>query len=118
MTQDPTSTAEEPLDEHARAAADALMAQRPQPRANFRGALARRLSALDPGFGPRPPDLWWRVLVLVAIGSLLLVLGVVRQRGRVGGTVGPEGRLSRRHDRAGTGLLVGDRANRTACIGI
>jgi hypothetical protein len=82
MTQDPTSTAEEPLDEHARAAADALMAQRPQPRANFRGALARRLSALDPGFGPRPPDLWWRVLVLVAIGSLLLVLGVVRADGQ------------------------------------
>jgi hypothetical protein len=62
----------------ARAAAEALAAQRPIPPASFRAALARRLSALDPGFGPRPANLWPRVLGLVALGSVLMLFGVVR----------------------------------------
>jgi len=65
-------------DAAARAAAEALAAQRPIPQASFRGALARRLSALDPGFGPRPANLWPRVLGLVALGSVLLLFGVAR----------------------------------------
>jgi hypothetical protein len=39
--------------------------------------MPRRRSTLDPGFGPRPANLWLRVLGLVALGSALLLFGVV-----------------------------------------
>jgi hypothetical protein len=79
MSQDTdTSTFGPDEDAAARAAAEALTSQRPTPPASFRGALAQRLSALDPGFGPRPANLWPRVLGLVVLGSVLLLFGVAR----------------------------------------
>ena len=62
MNLDPNSDSDQRAfgsdDEAAtRAAAEALAAQRPTPQASFRGALAQRLSALDPGFGHIGPGL-------------------------------------------------------------
>ena len=55
--------------------AEQLDANRPVPSAGFRGALGRRLVALDPGYGPRPPRFRMTVALLITTGSLLLVLG-------------------------------------------
>ncbi|MGO9902918.1 MAG: hypothetical protein ACLP0J_25240 [Solirubrobacteraceae bacterium] len=55
--------------------AEQLDATRPAPGAGFRGALGRRLLALDPGYGPRPEHLRPTVAVFLATGALLLLLG-------------------------------------------
>lgn len=69
------------LEDDERALADALSNERPVPAAGFRGALARRLEALDPGYGPRPP--WLRPVVagLTGAGALFVGLGVLVSAG-------------------------------------
>jgi hypothetical protein len=60
-----------------------LVAQRPVPRAGFRGALGRRVAVEDSGLGPRPPHLRARVAVYLAAGGavggagVLIALGVL-----------------------------------------
>jgi hypothetical protein len=54
--------------------ADQLLRGRPVPAAQFRGALGRHLTRLDPGYGPRPT--WLRGAVLALVASGLLVLAV------------------------------------------
>lgn len=54
-----------------------LSDQRSVPAPGFRGALARHLAAEDPGYGPRPTRLRWRVAACFGGGSLLIVLGVL-----------------------------------------
>jgi hypothetical protein len=55
--------------------ADRLGGERPVPAAGFRGALARRLIALDPGYGTRPERLRLMVAVYLAVGTVLIALG-------------------------------------------
>lgn len=57
--------------------ADRLRAERAAPAAAFRGALGRQLGALDPGHGPRPPNLRRVVAGLVGGGSLLILIGAL-----------------------------------------
>jgi hypothetical protein len=61
--------------------ADRLAGERPVPRASFRGALARRLAASDPGVGPRPERLRLMVVAYLGGGSLLIALGVLSAMG-------------------------------------
>jgi len=49
--------------------AELLDRERPVPPASFRGHVARRLAAADPGYGPRPPHLR-AVGTLVGIGII------------------------------------------------
>ncbi|MGH2842339.1 MAG: hypothetical protein ACRDKL_01955 [Solirubrobacteraceae bacterium] len=60
-----------------RAVAEALSRQRPAPTPAFRGALARRIAGLDPGYGHRPAGLWPRALPLIALGLLLVLAGAL-----------------------------------------
>jgi hypothetical protein len=55
--------------------------QRPVPAAGFRGALARRLAAEDPGYGSRPARLRWMVAGCCAGGSLLIAGGALLAKG-------------------------------------
>jgi hypothetical protein len=61
--------------------ADRLDGERPLPAAGFRGALARRLAARDPGYGPRPERLRLIVGAYLGAGSLLIVLGALSATG-------------------------------------
>lgn len=63
-----------------------LAADRPAPRAGFRGSLRRRLVERDPGYGPRPRHLRAIVGAYVAAGAVLMALGAVGATG-----VGPLG---------------------------
>jgi hypothetical protein len=60
---------------------DRLTLERPVPSAGFRGELARYLSARDPGYGPRPPQLWLTVSAYLVAGALLLLLGLLQALG-------------------------------------
>ena len=66
-----------PEDEVARRLAD----ERRRPTAAFRGALNRRLAAEDPGYGPRPADLWTAVGRFAFAAAILLALGVLQAAG-------------------------------------
>ena len=61
--------------------AERLGNERPVPGAGFRGALARRLAASDPGYGPRPQRLRLMVAAYVGAGSLLIALGALNATG-------------------------------------
>lgn len=71
------------FDAEERAAAESLRAHRPAPSAMFRGALARRLTELDPGYGHRPERLWLYAGALTAAGALLVLLGLLVSTGAV-----------------------------------
>ena len=57
--------------------AEHLAGARPAPSAGFRRALHEHLSALDPGYGPRPERLWLIVAGYLALGLLLIGLGAL-----------------------------------------
>lgn len=63
--------------------AELLDTSRPAPSPGFRGALGRRLVALDPGYGPRPPRLRLTVTGFVALGALLVLLGELVSSGLI-----------------------------------
>jgi hypothetical protein len=65
------------LDPDARRVGELLRRERPSPPASFRGALARHLRALDPGWGPRPEGLTRTVGRYVALGLLLIGFGAL-----------------------------------------
>jgi hypothetical protein len=65
------------------ALASRLSSQRPVPGAGFRGALSRRLSAADPGYGPRPSHLVAIVAMYLGTGGALLVLGLLVGLGKL-----------------------------------
>lgn len=60
-----------------------LVRERPVPGAGFRGALGRRLSSLDPGFGPRPAALRWLVLAWLLAGLVVMLVGLLVALGRL-----------------------------------
>lgn len=60
-----------------------LSDERPVPAAGFRGALGRRLTAEDPGYGPRPPQLRARVAACLGAGGVLAALGALIALGAV-----------------------------------
>jgi hypothetical protein len=70
----------EPAD---RALAQQLEAIQPLPSPAFRGALGRRLIAIDPGYGPRPASLRRTAALLITAGMLLLLLGALVGSGLV-----------------------------------
>lgn len=74
MIDDPGSD-DFPPDE--REVADRLLTARPLPSPGFRGALARHLSASDPGYGPRPERLRLSVALYLLGGLLLIGLGAL-----------------------------------------
>ena len=57
--------------------ADRLRRGRPVADGGFRGALARRLHALDPGWGPRPPHLTAHLGAYSAAGLFLILAGAL-----------------------------------------
>jgi hypothetical protein len=61
--------------------ASRLADSRPFPAPDFRGSLRRALVAADPGYGPRPARLRARVAILLALGALLLVIGLLQSIG-------------------------------------
>ena len=61
--------------------AERLIAQRPVPRARFRGRLGRQLAVMDPGYGARPEQLWPVVTICLAAGLLMLALGLLESLG-------------------------------------
>jgi hypothetical protein len=79
MTDEPDVAAE--LGPGERELADRLAGERPLPAAGFRGALARRLVARDPGYGPRPEHLRLIVAGYLGGGVLLLALGALSATG-------------------------------------
>jgi hypothetical protein len=79
MTEDPETGTELTADEHA--VGERLGHHRPLPAAGFRGALGRRLAALDPGYGPRPERLRLIVCGYLGAGALLLGLGALQATG-------------------------------------
>lgn len=58
-----------------------LTDRRPLPAADFRGWLGRRLAAADPGYGPRPARLSQLILLYVAAGALVFLLGALQALG-------------------------------------
>jgi hypothetical protein len=56
---------------------DLLGERRPLPGAAFRGALGRRLEALDPGWGPRPERLVPTAAAYLSLGLALIGLGAL-----------------------------------------
>lgn len=58
-----------------------LSGERAVPPAGFRGALARRLAAKDPGYGPRPEHLRLMVAAYFGAGSLLIAVGALSATG-------------------------------------
>ncbi len=58
--------------------AERLTRGRPLPAAGFRGALGRHLTARDPGYGPRPRQLWMMVAGYAGAGAVLILAGVVQ----------------------------------------
>lgn len=71
---EPNAPADEPADP---VVADLLSAEKPLPPQEFQGALARRLSAHNPGWGPRPERLWPQSVVLICVGVALLLIGAL-----------------------------------------
>jgi hypothetical protein len=61
--------------------ADQIVAERPVPRGDFRGALGRYLAAHDPGYGPRPVRLRALAAVWIVGGVLLIALGLLQASG-------------------------------------
>jgi hypothetical protein len=61
--------------------ASELDRRRPIPAAEFRGALGRHLAVQDPGYGPRPPHLHMTVLLYLAAGAIVLLIGVLQALG-------------------------------------
>ena len=74
---------EREFDSEEQATAESLLAHRPAPNAAFRGALARQLQVLDPGYGPRPERLWIHAGVLAGAGALLVLLGLLVSTGAI-----------------------------------
>ena len=64
-----------------RQVADRLGGERPVPTAGFRGALALRLAAIDPGYGPRPERLRLMVAAYFGVGSMLIALAALTATG-------------------------------------
>ena len=58
-----------------------LEARRPAPTLDFRGALSRRISSLDRGYGHRPARLWAHAGALTGAGMLLVLLGLLVSSG-------------------------------------
>ncbi len=58
--------------------ADQLDAARPVPAPAFRGALGRYLAASDPGYGPRPQNLWLIVACCLVAGAVLLLIAAAQ----------------------------------------
>lgn len=56
---------------------DTLSQRRPVPGADFRGALGRHLTALDPRWGPRPARLPLLVVAYLLPGLVLIGLGAL-----------------------------------------
>jgi hypothetical protein len=54
-----------------------LVRERPVPRAAFRGGLGRHLAERDPGYGPRPANLWALVTGYTLAGLLLILVGLL-----------------------------------------
>jgi hypothetical protein len=73
--EDPEST--QSLNEEELRMGELLSARRRQPSGHFRGGLGRRLTALDPGWGPRPKQLRLIVGAYFALGLLLVGLGAL-----------------------------------------
>jgi hypothetical protein len=63
--------------------AEMLQSHRPTPAARFRGALSRRLAEIDPGYGPRPANLWLQVLALLAAGVAILIVAALLSAGTI-----------------------------------
>jgi hypothetical protein len=57
--------------------AERLERGRPVPRSGFRGALSRRLVALDPGWGPRPARVLGTMWGYLGLGVALIGLGTL-----------------------------------------
>jgi hypothetical protein len=75
MSEDPTDLTE--LEGTEPSLATHLTIARPVPGAGFRGALSRRLSELDHGYGPRPSRLRLMVAGYLGAGGLLIALAAV-----------------------------------------
>lgn len=58
-----------------------LEARRPVPTLAFRGALSRRLTSLDPGYGHRPARLWAHAGVLTGAGVVFVLMGLLVSMG-------------------------------------
>lgn len=69
------------LDQADQAIVDKLNARRPLPAPSFRGMLARRLAAIDPGYSHRPAHLWARASALAGSGLALLIVGLLLAKG-------------------------------------
>lgn len=61
--------------------AERLDRDRPTPAVGFRGALGRYLVARDPGYGPRPHNLYALVGGALVSGGVLIGLGLVQATG-------------------------------------
>ena len=57
--------------------AAALEALHPAPTPLFRGALARRIAGLDPGYGHRPEHLWAKSTAMTAVGVVLVLIAAL-----------------------------------------
>jgi hypothetical protein len=57
--------------------AELLDRDRPMPAAGFRGALGRRLAALDPGWGPRPARLGQIAAAYLMAGLVMIGVAAV-----------------------------------------
>ncbi len=62
---------------------DRLERERPVPAAAFRGVLGRRLDRLDPGYGPRPPQLRLMVGAWLLAGAVVMLVGLLVATGRL-----------------------------------
>jgi hypothetical protein len=60
-----------------------LEQRRPAPTLDFRGALSRRISSLDRGYGHRPARLRAHAGALAGAGMLLVVLGLLVSTGAI-----------------------------------
>jgi hypothetical protein len=74
-------TVDDELEPGDREVAEGLERERPVPAAGFRGALGRRLAAMDPGHGPRPERLRMMVAAWLLAGLVLLALGLLQATG-------------------------------------
>jgi hypothetical protein len=72
-----TLTESDEFDGDQQEVAGLLVRERPVPAAGFRGVLARRLVAADPGYGPRPARLRLMVAGAAAAGSGAVGLGAL-----------------------------------------
>jgi hypothetical protein len=77
MIDDENTSEDRALSADEQALAGRLARGRPVPPARFRGDLARRLAAADPGYGPRPARLRSTVAGLIAAGSVTFAVGTL-----------------------------------------